>query len=262
MRLKVATIIFISLLPFSSIWADTLQKSQAGKSIERPFTPGERLTYSISWSKLVNAGIAVMEVKNGKNESSGKHTFRLLSRTTSIGLLESVYPVRDSVESIVDDDMKSLSYDLQESHGTKKRTRKLKFDHTKHTVLFSMNEDKPQLSSVPDNIHDALSSLYYVRTVKNFVVGRPIIVDVNDSGKNWAVEVHVLGRERITTPAGEFDTIKVKTYPKYEGVFMNKGEIFIWLTDDARKVPVVMKSTISIGSIVATLTDMQGVNKP
>jgi hypothetical protein len=38
---------------------------------------------------------------------------------------------------------------------------------------------------------------------------------------------------------------------------MNKGEIFIWLTDDIRKIPVLMKSTISIGSIVTTLTDMK-----
>ena len=38
---------------------------------------------------------------------------------------------------------------------------------------------------------------------------------------------------------------------------MHKGEIMIWLTDDARRVPVLMKSTISIGSIVATLTEME-----
>jgi len=69
--------------------------------------------------------------------------------------------------------------------------------------------------------------------------------------------MNVLARERIKTPVGEFDTIKVKTYPKYEGVFMHKGEIFIWLTDDSRRVPVLMKSTITIGSIVATLTEMK-----
>ena len=56
---------------------------------------------------------------------------------------------------------------------------------------------------------------------------------------------------------GEFNTIKVRTYPKYEGVFMHKGEIFMWLTDDYRKIPVLMKSTIAIGSIVATLTEMK-----
>ena len=61
----------------------------------------------------------------------------------------------------------------------------------------------------------------------------------------------------MKTPAGKFATIKVRTFPKYEGVFMNKGEIFIWLTDDKRKIPVLMKSTIAIGSIVSTLTKME-----
>jgi hypothetical protein len=31
----------------------------------------------------------------------------------------------------------------------------------------------------------------------------------------------------------------------------------MWLTDDERKVPVLMKSKISIGSIMATLTEMK-----
>ena len=57
--------------------------------------------------------------------------------------------------------------------------------------------------------------------------------------------------------AGEFAAIKVKTYPRYEGVFMNKGEVFIWLTDDSRRVPVFMKSTLKFGSFVFTLLEMQ-----
>jgi hypothetical protein len=102
-----------------------------------------------------------------------------------------------------------------------------------------------------------------VRTKQDFNVEKPIFIDVFDSGKMWSVEVQTLGRERIKTPAGEFDTIKIKTYPKYEGVFMHKGEIFIWFTDDARKIPVLMHSTISIGSIVATLTEIQiGKDRP
>jgi hypothetical protein len=39
---------------------------------------------------------------------------------------------------------------------------------------------------------------------------------------------------------------------------MNKGEVFLWLTDDSRKVPVLMKSTLTVGSFVFTLREMQG----
>jgi hypothetical protein len=137
------------------------------------------------------------------------------------------------------------------------------YDRAKGTVQVSVNNGTPKIYPVPDRIQDALSSLYYVRTRDDFINGKEIVVDVHDGDKTYAVEVHVMDKEQVKTPAGKFDTIKVKTYPKYEGVFMHKGEIYMWLTDDARKIPVLMKSEISIGSIMATLVDMQeGKDQP
>jgi len=167
--------------------------------------------------------------------------------------------VRETVESIIDaDEIFSISFHLQESHGKKTRQRDMNYDRVKGVVRVSVNNGKPETYTVPDRIQDALSSLYYVRTRQDFIIGNSILVDVHDGDKTWAVEVHVLGKERIKTPVGEFDTIKVKTYPKYEGVFMNKGEIYIWFTNDSRKIPLIMKSEIAIGSIVATIIDIQG----
>ncbi|HZX48598.1 MAG TPA: DUF3108 domain-containing protein, partial [Nitrospirota bacterium] len=59
-------------------------------------------------------------------------------------------------------------------------------------------------------------------------------------------------------PAGTFDTIKVKTLIKFEGLFVNKGEVFIWFTDDEVKIPVKMESKIKVGTITALLTEKQG----
>jgi hypothetical protein len=161
------------------------------------------------------------------------------------------------VQSLFDiQTMQSLSYSLDQSHGKRKKQRHMIFDHEAGEVSFTENGKKETIA-IPRQTQDALSSLYFLRTRKEFTVGTPIVFDIHDGGKNWSVEVHVLGRERLKTPVGEFDTIKVRTYPKYEGVFMHKGEIFIWLTDDDRKVPVLMKSTITIGSIVSTLTEMK-----
>lgn len=221
-----------------------------------PFNPGERLTYSVSWSKVISAGTAVMEVKKEKSES-GREVFRFISTARTTGMVDSVYPVRDTVQSVFDlRTMESLSYSLDQSHGKRKKQRELVFDHEAGLVSFTDNGRKETIA-ITRQTQDALSSLYYLRTKHDFVVGTPIVFEIHDSGKNWSVEVHVLGREKLKTPLGEFNTIKVKTYPKYEGVFMHKGEIFIWLTDDDRKVPLLMKSTITIGSIVSTLTEMK-----
>jgi len=264
MRMKICLIVAcLCLSVCGAAGADPGTKTANNiKTINRVFQPGEKLTYSISWSKVVEAGIAVMEVKMGNVPDSGP-SYIFLSTTRSVGLVESFYPVRDSVESIVvAEELSPVVFHLQESHGKRKRQRTMTFDRAKGSVVFRLNEDPPQTYAVPLRVQDALSSLYYMRTRDDFVVGKKVNVDVFDGGKTWAVEIHVLNKEKITTPAGTFDTIKVKTYPKYEGVFMHKGEIFIWITDDARRIPVLMKSTISIGSIVATLTKMEGVNNP
>ncbi len=228
------------------------------KTVNHAFAPGEKLTFSVSWSTIIEAGIATLEVKAGKTED-GRPTYELLSSTHSVGVLELVFPVRETVQSIIDaQELYSLEFHLKESQGKRKRQRDMIFDQTSHTVSESVNNDRPETFSVPSAVQDAFSSLYYVRTRADVVVGKTILVDVHEGGKNFAVEIQVLGREKVKTPAGEFNTIKVRTYPKYEGVFTHKGEIYIWFTDDGRKIPVLMKSTISIGSIVATLTKMEG----
>jgi len=226
-------------------------------SRDMPFKPGETLTYKVSWSNIITAGTAVMEVKEEKLPN-GRKVLRFIATSRSVGVVDKFYPVNDTIQSVFDTRiMQSLSFSLNESHGKRKRSRELVFDHAGRTVVSTLNNDPPQTLTIPDPVQDALSSLFYLRTMEDFAIGKINVIAVHDSGKNWSVEVQTLGREKVKTPAGEFNTIKVKTFPKYEGVFMNKGEIFIWLTADSRKIPVLMKSTISIGSIMTTLTDMK-----
>jgi len=222
-----------------------------------PFRTGEVLTYDISWSNIVTAGTAVMQVKS-EPLPNGKKALRFIAATRSAGLVEKFYKVRDTIESVFDPTiMQSLSITSNISHGKKKRRQTVVFDHGNRTAVSRLNDDPPETLAIPDPVQDAMSSLYYLRTKKNLTIGKVTNIPVHDSGKNWSVEIVTLGKEKITTPLGEFNTIKVKTFPKYEGVFMNKGEIFIWLTDDDRRIPVLMKSTISIGSIMTTLTGVK-----
>jgi len=254
------TVLFLS----QPSWADPiLSAHSAVSSINKAFAPGEKLTYNISWSTVIDAGISVMEVKSGST-ISGRQTYDLISETHSVGVVDLLYPVQDKIVSTIDaKELYSLSFYLQEHHLKKTRSRRMTFDQTRGIACDIVNQDPPEQFTIPPRVQDAFSSLYFLRTLPNLTVGKTIVVNVHDSEKNWAVEIHVLGKEKITTPAGTFDTIEVRTYPKYEGVFMNKGKIYIWFTDDTRRIPVLMKSMISIGSIVATLTEMQGVqDKP
>ena len=197
-----------------------------------------------------------MEVREEKLPD-GREGLKFVVTGRSVGLLDKVYPVNDSVESIFDPQTReSLSYRLRESYGVKKRRRELAFDHARNIVVSKLNDDPVETLAVPEHVQDGLSMLYYLRTREDFVVGKIFTIEVHDSSKNWSVEIHTLGREKLKTPMGQFATVKVKTYPKYQGAFINKGEVFIWLTDDNRRVPVLMKSKLAFGSFVFTLMEM------
>lgn len=257
--LRLWIMIGMSVLLFTSRTVPAAEGVHSGhniKTVNHAFKAGETLTYSITWSDIVHAGIAVLEVKDEATRD-GRRAFKLISTARSAGLVSKFYRVEDRIQSTMDDEeLYSLAYSLDQKHGSRKKQREMIFDQTNGTVQVLRDGIQEQFI-VPGRVQDALSSLYYTRTRQDFIVGKPIIVDVHDDGRTWSVEIHTLGREKITTPLGEFNTIKVKTYPKYEGVFQSKGEIYMWLTDDARKIPLQMKSKISIGTVIATLTSMQ-----
>ncbi len=255
-NLVVLCILALGLAPMS------VSGEEASTAIALPphilaFKPGETLTYNVSWSNIITAGTAIMEVKD-ETMPDGKRVLQFIVTGHSTGLVGSIFPVTDTARSVFDPLlMHSLSYSLREHYGKKDRLRVVVFDHAQKTVISTLNNDPPATLDVPEQVQDALSSLYYLRTREDLEPGKTIIIDVLDSEKNWSVEFQVLGREKLKTALGEFSTIKVRTFPKYKGVFRNKGEVFIWLTDDSRKVPVLMKSKLSVGSFVLTLAEMK-----
>ena len=235
----------------------------AEQTIGRPpagiqaFHPGETLTYNVSWSGVFSAGTVTMTVEKAKLPDE-REVLKFVVRGRSQGLVDKVIPVDDAVQSVFDPLlMQSLSYSLRESYGRKKRLRVTEFDHAKRTAVCRLNEDPPETLAIPDQVQDGLSLLYVLRTKEDLTTGRRKDIDVVDGGKNWTVEVSILAREKVATAAGEFDTIKIRTHPKYQGVFIGKGEVVLWLTDDSRKIPVRMKSKLKVGSFVFELADMK-----
>ena len=247
---------FVGTPVFGTLSAGEVAPASSQPSIQA-FQPGETLIYDISWSNILTAGTAVMEVK-GDTMPDGREVLKFLVTGRSSGLVDKFFKVHDAVQSVFDPQiMQSLTYNIDENYGKKNKRCTLVFDHEQNTVVSKVNDNAPETLVIPEHVLDVLSSFYYLRAVEDFSRDKTIVFDVYDSGKIWSVEVYTLGREIVKTPAGQFSTIKIRTYPKYKGVFMNKGEVFIWLTDDSRKVPVLMKSTLAVGSFVFTLTEMQ-----
>ncbi len=217
-----------------------------------PFSVPERLNYDLTWAG-VKAGEASLEVTGEGGE------IKITSVAKSAKWLSLFYTVDDRVESRVVKDQSArvvgqpVNYRLNLREGRHRKNKELIFDRhvSKVTYIDYLDKERKEFD-IPPYTFDAVSSFYYLRTLP-LEVGKSVYITIFDSKKVWKVEVQVLRRERVEVPAGVFDTLVVKPLMKSEGIFFRKGDIYIWLTEDERRVPVMVKTKVKVGSVKASL---------
>lgn len=244
-------LVFFSLSSYSYATFVASESSAAPENTGVAYGSGERLVYKLSYLG-VPAGSAVMEVLE-KTYVRGRSVYPVLSTVESNKFVSVFYPVKDRIETFIDvEDGYSHGIRIDQHQGRKRRNKVIDFDQVRHRATQFKN-NKVETFRIPPRVQDSLSSLYYFRNQATFEVGKSTFIDVHESNKNWELEIKVLGKEEITTPLGTFKTFRVKAYVRYEGLFMDKGDVTLWLTDDARHIPVLIKTKIKIGSITAVL---------
>jgi hypothetical protein len=85
--------------------------------------------------------------------------------------------------------------------------------------------------------------------------------DVFSGGNRYVFMFKVTGRERITTALGTFDTVKIEPWVVWlsEGSFRSQSrESTIWVTDDARHLPIRVSSAVFFGNVYADLIEVKG----
>ena len=247
-----------------SLWADsgttatdtsltsTIQlptRDEVLPAVRRPFGAGEQLKFAVNYG-FINAGAAYLEVPEVK-EWKGRPVFALVARAESNRFFSRIYKVRNRIESLWDSaGHYSWRYAENRREGKHHAQSEIVFDYSKQEARYADGQTFP----IPPEVQDALSSFYYAR-MQALPLGGSVYFDYHASRKSVPLEVKVLGRERIETPAGRFDCVAIEPILKAGGIFKNKGRLVIWLTDDERRMPVLMKSKVLIGSISATLVE-------
>ena len=61
--------------------------------------------------------------------------------------------------------------------------------------------------------------------------------------------------ERVASVLSEAAEAAKEPRLKSEGIFKSKGSIQVWLTDDERRLPVMVRSKVPVGAISVRLTD-------
>jgi hypothetical protein len=213
----------------------------------------ERLEYDLTWMGIL-AGRATLKV-----EDSGEDIL-FKSRAVSSPAVSVFYKVEDiAVSSLKKGKHKTLpgilyNYRVRQSEGRHRKDREVVFDlkGKKATHIDHLEKNRKEYE-IGSNTMDALTCFYHVRFLP-LEPGKPVYARIFDNRKYYRLEVQVLNRAQITTSLGTFNTILIKPILRTEGLFQRKGDVLIWLTDDERRLPVLLETKVKIGSIKATLT--------
>lgn len=224
-----------------------------------PFASGERFVYDVLLNDA-KVGKAVMKVE--KTVLEGREVYHLISEVKSSGFFSVLIPINDRVESYMDvKDLYSHRIEIRKERRRKTEEKVVTFDQVGHRAVQWKNNEE-EIFEIPPRVQDSLSSLYYFRTQPLPEAGEAVAIDIHESEKNGKLEIRSLSRHRVTTPAGSFKTIKVQTALPKEGPLSSKGRVYIWFTDDEKRIPVLMQTESKQGVISVLLSSQREGKDP
>jgi hypothetical protein len=243
-----ATVFLAILLAHVGMGEDSIDLSAY-----RPFGVGESLEYHVRYG-AIPAGKARIAIEDTVSVR-GRLCYHAVSQARSAKAFDAIFKVRDLAETWFD-------YDSLYTHRFHKKLREGKYRDEK-SVEYLYEKRVAQLVDdgvskgeypIPAWVQDALSALFWVRTLP-FAEDTVLVIPTHDVNKTYNLQIVIGKREKVTTPAGEYECYKVEPRLESGGIFKkDKGaRIWIWFTADERKLPVLMWSKVFFGHITAEL---------
>jgi hypothetical protein len=210
------------------------------------FPTKQTLTFTVDW-RVFTAGTAVFQL-----EQEGT-VQKITATADTLGAVTMLFPVVDRFQAGFDTKTGcSTGFSKQLLEGRRRVSSDLSFDYkTGKQTLAEKNlvkgTSKEQTASIPACVTDSLSAIFYAAS-QPMVVGQSIRFPLADSMRTVTVAMKVEAKEEIKTPAGTFQTIRVEPTAD-EGIVKNRGNIWVWYTDDARHMPVQIRARLFWGTI-------------
>lgn len=211
---------------------------------------GEYLEYSVHFGKI-SAGRGALSLTT-TDSLNGRAIYLLTSRLWTNEFFSGFYRVDDLMKSWLDcRGLFPWRYERTLREGKFKAFRKAVFDPLNQRAF----EGKDTLT-VPAYSQDLLSIIYYVRTL-DLEVGK--IIDLNSyvDKKVYPLRLTVEKKESVKVPAGKFECFLLVPGKQPGSNVEPKGQMWIWLTTDQRRLPVRIQSRAELGSVTMALDVMK-----
>ena len=243
-----------------------------------PFEPLEQLVYEGELSKLLLRGVKVAEVRFTANRISQNApsssapgeastntpmpgNFRFTGEAVSTGFFPRLFGLnmRFRVESEVEPGqfnvLRTIKHDEQ---GQRIRASEAVFNRAANRVVWTERNpnapptEAPRVVESPLNattIHDIISAFYFLRT-QTLTPGQTFELTVSDSGRVYRIPVRVRETERLRTVLGRVSTVRVEAEVFGPNrLISDSGQMSIWFTTDARRIPVRARINHDFGTL-------------
>jgi hypothetical protein len=212
-----------------------------------PFEPLEELLFEAEFTKAVLRKLDVADLKFRATRDQNTTALTFNADVTSKGFFARLFNLkfRERVESIVEPHTFTIKKTtILDEQGKRVRHTESTFDQGKMTwTLRDPNnpgsEPRQTTAEFSGQLQDVLSAIYFIRT-QPLEVGKGFDVFIGDGGRVYTTPVKVIEKKRMKTVLGRVDVFRVtaELFGPERLIDREKGEFSMWITDDARRIPV------------------------
>lgn len=249
--------IFITVLLFITLRLNAGDSDFCGVK-NTAFQSGENVTYHIYYTL---AGVYVMGGEASFNvtieQLGGKSVYHVIGQGKTNSFFDGFFKVRDRYESYIDTaSLQPLKFIRKIEEGKFKKSETVKFNKDANTATSANGTYK-----VSNCVQDVMSTVYYARNINfnKYKVNDKIPFDLFVDDETYHLYIRYLGKEKLRTKFGKFNTIKFKPLLVKGSSFSGGEQMTVWVTDDANHLPIRIESGISVGSIKVDMMNYRGL---
>ena len=227
----------------------------------------ERLVYAASYNMSgLMTHIAQVTMQTETVNTSKKTFLHLSWEAATFSKWDSYFKIRDLYETYVDPvSLKPSLYKRSISEGAYTKTEKYIFNPDGKTINSSTRKkngpESKKSFSIGGSTQDIISMIYKLRTVDLSLLkpGQSKVFVIVFDEKEYAVSVKMLGHETVSAGnLGKKDCFKMSIAAKTDKL-KGTDKNLIWLTADAKRIPVLVKFSIPVGTGQLSLTSASGI---
>lgn len=221
------------------------------------FPVGEKLVYRLYWG-VIPVGAAEMTAEWGEEDGKQYLVLRATARTTSV--VAKIYPVNDVIESVVDPEtLLPVKYVQRLHEGRHVRDDDVLFFHEDKVARWEC-PSKGERRDIPiaGDTRDVLC-LAYVLRCKGFGSGEKAKYRVFVDNKLYDLELAGVGTDEVSVDGiGKVRCLEVEPKAKFGEIFVRKGKVGLWFSEDARRICTKMVGKVPVANVKAILTGVEG----